>query len=64
VVDFGDFIRSHARLGGARRRLKMALLASARIEPGRLTAELRRLPGRHPASTDPDDYDLVVEYTN
>lgn len=60
VLDFGVVVQ--ARLGGARNRLKEKLLAGARLEPGRLVAELRRLPGRNPASVNPDDYELVVSH--
>lgn len=58
VLDFGLVIK--ARLGGARNRLKEKLLAGARVEPGRLVAELRLLPGRSPVSTNPDDYELLL----
>jgi hypothetical protein len=50
------------RLDAVNRQIKEALLAGANVEPGRRYAELRLLPGRDPASKNPDDYELVVSH--
>lgn len=52
--------RVEVELRRSQRKLKQDLLAGATIEPGVYYAELRLLPGRDPASKDPDGYELVV----
>jgi hypothetical protein len=46
------------------RKMKEQLLAGGTVEPGDLCAELRLLPGRDPASKNPDDYDLIISYVS
>jgi hypothetical protein len=48
----------------AERTIKDELLTGATIELGNRYAELRLLPGRDPASKNPDDYDLVVSFVS
>jgi hypothetical protein len=56
--------RGERELDNLRREMKEQLLAGAIIESGDLYAELRLLPGRDPASKNPDDYDLILLYVS
>ncbi|MCU1239310.1 MAG: hypothetical protein JWO19_5897 [Bryobacterales bacterium] len=56
--------RMEKALDVKKRAMKEELLAGATVEPGDVYVELRLLPGRDPASKNPDDYDLVVGYVS
>ncbi|HEY6126850.1 MAG TPA: hypothetical protein VIW23_01595 [Candidatus Acidoferrum sp.] len=59
-----DLRRQERELEAHHRRIKEQLLAGDTVEPGEFYAQLRLLPGRDPASKNPDDYELDLGYVS